>query len=250
MSQRAVIGIATQTLEAQPPRLPVSWVMGQRYVKVLTAAGGVPWLIPLLPDEPDVLRAIYDRLDGVLLAGGVDIDPGQYGEERHASCDRSDPARDWAEMRLIRWALDDGKPVLGICRGVQALNVACGGALYQDVAAQYAPAIKHDYFPSGEYARDYLAHPVEVRPDSRLGRLLGAGRVQVNSMHHQGLKALGRGLTAVAFAPDGLVEGVERPGDAFVVGVQWHPEELAEAHAPMRRLFADFVAAAKTVRTP
>ena len=244
MSQRPVIGIATQTLEAQPPRLPLCWVMGQRYVQVLTAAGGLPWLIPLLPDEPDVLRAVYDRLDGVFLTGGVDIDPGQYGEERHASCDRSDPARDWVEMRLIRWALEDGKPILGVCRGVQALNVACGGSLYQDVAAQYPLAVKHDYFPTGETPRAYLAHPVEVRPDSRLAGLLGAGRLQVNSMHHQGVKALGRDLAAVAFAPDGLVEGVERPGDAFVVGVQWHPEELVETYAPMRRLFTAFVAAA------
>jgi putative glutamine amidotransferase len=248
MAQRPLIGIAMQTLEAQPPRLPVCWVMGQRYVKVLTAAGGVPWLLPLLPDEPDVLRSAYERLDGVLVAGGVDIDPGQYGEERHARCDRSDPARDWTEMRLIRWALEDGKPVLGVCRGVQALNVACGGSLYQDVADQYAPAFKHDYFPNGEYTRDYLAHPVEVRPGSRLGRLLGEERLLVNSMHHQGLKALGKDLTAVAFAPDGLVEGVERPGDAFVVGVQWHPEELTDKHPPTRRLFAAFVAAAADPR--
>ena len=248
MSQRPIIGIATQTLEAQPPCLPLCWVMGQRYVRALTAAGGVPWLIPLLTDDADTLRSIYDHLDGIFLTGGVDIDPGLYGEERHPTCDRGDAARDWTELCLIRWALADGKPMFGVCRGVQALNVACGGSLYQDVAEQYASAIKHDYFANGVYRRDYLAHPVEVRPGSRLGRLLGAERVQVNSMHHQGVKALAPDLAAVAFAPDGLVEGVERPGDAFVIGVQWHPEELAEAHAPMRRLFTAFITAAVAFR--
>jgi putative glutamine amidotransferase len=245
---RPVIGLATQTLEPIPPRLPLCWVMGQRYVRVLAAAGAVPWLIPLLPGDEATLRAVYARLDGVFLTGGVDVDPGQYGEERGPACDRADAARDWTELTLIRWALADDKPVLGVCRGIQALNVACGGSLYQDVAGWRPDAIKHDYFPAAEYPRDYLAHPVRVTAGSRLGRLLGAGEVAVNSMHHQGLKRLAEGLTAVAFAPDGLVEGVERPGRSFVLGVQWHPEELTETQAPMRRLFTEFVAAAAAYR--
>jgi putative glutamine amidotransferase len=246
---RPVIGIATQTLEAVPGKLPRCWVMGQRYVRVLTAAGGVPWLIPLLPGDEDTLRAIYESLDGVFLTGGVDIDPSNYGEARHELCDRSDPPRDWTELTLIRWALADRKPTLGVCRGIQAINVALGGSLYQHIAAQHKDAIKHDYFPSvTPYGRDYLAHPVRVEPASRLGSVLGVASLPVNSMHHQGIKRLAPALVASAFAPDGLIEGVESGNGHYLMGVQWHPEELAEAHAPMGRLFADFIRAAAAFR--
>jgi putative glutamine amidotransferase len=249
VSARPVIGIATQTLEPVPGKQPLCWVMGQRYVRALTVAGGVPWLIPLLPGDDGTLRAIYEGLDGVFLTGGVDIDPSNYGEPRHELCDRSDPARDWTEMTLIRWALADHKPILGVCRGAQAINVALGGSLYQHIAAQHEGAIKHDYFPSvGAYPRDYLAHPVRVEPASRLGRILGATALPVNSMHHQGVKRLAPGLVASAFAPDGLIEGVESSNGHYLLGVQWHPEELTEAHAPMGQLFADFIRAAAALR--
>src|SRR5438128_328014 len=109
MARRPVIGLATQTQDPVPGKIPSCWIMGQCYVRVLTAAGGVPWLVPLLQDDEATLRAIYDRLDGILLTGGVDIDPAQYGEERHPLCDRGDRPRDWTEMRLIRWALADRK---------------------------------------------------------------------------------------------------------------------------------------------
>jgi putative glutamine amidotransferase len=245
MVRRPVIGIATQTLEAQPGKLPRCWVMGQRYVRALTAAGAVPWLIPLLRDDTATLRAIHDQLDGLFLTGGVDIDPALYGEARHARCDRSDPDRDWTEMTLIRWALEEDRPILGVCRGIQAMNVACGGSLYQDVTDQFPAAIKHDWFPGPpEYSRDYLAHTVRVEQGSRLGGLLQAEQLPVNSMHHQGIKALASDFRASAYAPDGLIEGIEKPGASFVIGVQWHPEELAEAHAPMKRLFTEFVCAA------
>ncbi len=249
MSHRPVVGIATQTLEAIPGKLPPCWVMGQRYVRVLAAAGAVPWLIPLLQGDPDTLRLTYDHLDAVFLTGGVDVDPAAYGEDRHEMCDRSDPARDEAEIHLVRWAMADHKPTLGVCRGIQVINVACGGSLYQHVADQMPHAIKHDYFPSAApFTRDYLAHPVAVEPASRLGRLLGASEVQVNSMHHQGIKRLAGDLAVSAVAPDGLIEGVEGRNGQYLVAVQWHPEELAEAHAGMRRLFTDFVEAAAAFR--
>jgi putative glutamine amidotransferase len=246
MSRRPVIGVATQSLEAIPGKLPHCWVMGQRYVRALAASGATPWLIPLLPDDEATLRDIYTHLDGLFLTGGVDIDPAQYGEERHERCDRSDSARDWTELNLIRWALADRLPILGVCRGIQALNVACGGSLYQDVTEQHTQAIKHDYFPSPAtgFTRDFLAHSVRIQPGSRLLQLLGSEQMAVNSMHHQGIKRLAPDLTATAFAPDGLIEAVERPDLPFVVGVQWHPEELVETQAPMRRLFVGFVTAA------
>jgi putative glutamine amidotransferase len=247
MSSRPVIGIATQTQEPLPGKLNYYWGVGQRYIRVLTSCGGVaPWIIPLLQNDEATLRAIYDRLDGVFLTGGVDVDPAHYGEERHPLCDRSDPPRDWTELTLIRWALADGKPFFGICRGVQVLNVACGGSLYQDVPSQYVGGVKHDCSPTPTgFSRDHLAHPVHIEPGSRLARTLGTEHCQVNSMHHQGIKKLAPGLTATAFAPDGLIEGVEAPGERFVVGVQWHPEELTDRDAVMRRLFTDFVSAAQ-----
>jgi putative glutamine amidotransferase len=248
VAPRSVVGIATQTLEAIPGKLPPCWVMGQRYVRVLTAAGAVPWLIPLLHGDTATLRHIYEELDAVFLTGGVDVDPSAYGEARHEMCDRCDPDRDETEIQLIRWAMADHKPILGVCRGIQIINVACGGSLYQHIADQFPEAIKHDYFPTGHYSRDHLAHPVRVEAGSRLGQVLAAPMVQVNSMHHQGIKRLAPDLRPSAFAPDGLIEGVESRSGQYLIGVQWHPEELVEQHAPMRKLFADFVAAAGATR--
>ena len=243
---RPTIGITTQTLEPTPGQLlPRCWVMSQRYVQVLAAAGGVPWVIPLLEGDEATLRAIYDRLDGLFLPGGVDVDPAAYGEARGPHCGPVDPARDWAELRLVRWALDDAKPVLAVCRGAQLLNVAFGGTLYQDIAAQHPEggAIKHDHFPTAGRRRDELAHTVRIAAGSRLARLLEAEVLPVNSMHHQGIARLAPGLVAVATAADGLVEGVETANGQFVLGVQWHPEDLVEVDPRMRRLFAELISA-------
>lgn len=249
MQVRPVIGIATQTLEAIPGELPMTWIMGQRYVRVLTSLGAVPWLIPLLPEDEETLRNIYERLDGVFLTGGVDVDPDSYREQRHPLCGKTDPPRDWTETRLIRWAIRDHKPVLGVCRGIQVINVAAGGTLYQDVQAQVPGAIKHDYFPTcGDYARDRLVHTVRLQPHTRLARILATDEVEVNSMHHQAVKDLAPGLVPCAFAPDGLIEGIEGANGQYLVGVQWHPEELADRMTPMRQLFASFLSAAAQYR--
>jgi putative glutamine amidotransferase len=245
-----VIGIATQTLEAVPGELPPTWIMGQRYVRVLTGCGAVPWLIPLLQGDEETLAAIFPHLDGVFLTGGVDVDPGAYREARHPLCGKTDPARDWTETRLIQWADRDHKPVLGVCRGVQIMNVAAGGTLYQDVQAQRPGAMRHDYFPTaaGTYRRDQLTHDIRVEPHSRLHTILGAEQTPVNSMHHQAIKDLAPGLVATAFAPDGVIEGVEGRNGQYLVGVQWHPEELADSMTSMRRLFTSFLEAAMAYR--
>ena len=139
------------------------------------------------------------------------------------------------------------KAVLGVCRGMQLINVAAGGTLYQDLAEQREGSIKHDYFPfkGQSYTRDYLAHPVAVTEDSRLARLFGAGELLVNSMHHQGVRELGSGLRETAVAPDGLIEGIEATSGGYVFAVQWHPETLTESNDQMRELFDDFIAAAR-----
>ena len=247
MEYRPTIGVPTQTLQAIdgiPEGIPHSWVMNHRYFRALASVGAIPFMVPLLDDDELTLRGLYERLDGVFVAGGVDVDPASYGEERHALCGSTDLPRDRVEFLFTRWALEDGKPVFGVCRGMQVLNVVRGGTLYQDCTALYPGAIKHDYFPTQGHARDYLAHEIEVVPGSRLHDAFGAETVPVNSMHHQGIKAVGDGLTATAFSPDGLIEALEAEHHRFAVGVQWHPEMLVERDPGTRRLFEAFVEAA------
>ena len=246
MTRRPLIGISTQTMhsiDGIPEGLPASWMMNQRYIQAVAEVEGAPVMIPLLDQDLETLRAVYDGLDGVLIPGGVDMDPHTFGEKRGSRLGRIDPARDTVELQLTRWAIADKKPLLGLCRGSQVINVAQGGTLYQDLDADYSNPIKHDYFPTAGFARDYLAHPVSVVPTSRLGRILERAEVQVNSMHHQGVKKLGEGLVVSALAPDGLIEGIESSNGHFMVGVQWHPESLVDHDNGMRRLFSTFISA-------
>jgi putative glutamine amidotransferase len=242
--RRPVIGIPTQTLQSLggvSAEIPASWVMSQRYVLTLTNAGAIPWLIPLIDD--DTLRGVYDSLDAVFLPGGADIDPASYGRQPHALCDKTDRDRDRVELALARWALADGKPMLGVCRGMQLINVAAGGTLFEDIAEQMPGAIRHDYFPFSEpgFSRDYLAHDVDVVAGSRLARVFGPGSLMVNSMHHQGIRDLGEGLAVTARAPDGLIEALEGRDDCYLVGVQWHPEALTDSQEAPKDLFREFV---------
>ena len=204
---RPLIGVTTQTLQAIdgiPEGLPHSVVMNQRYYHAVASAGGAPVLVPLL-DDLETLRAIYERMDGILIPGGVDVDPEAFGEKPHERLGRIDPARDRVEIQLVKWAVEDDKPLLGLCRGLQVINVALGGTLYQDLETEYPNAIKHDYFPTYGYSRDHLAHDVAVEAGSRMRHALVNAAVPVNSMHHQGIKALATRLSASAVAPDGLI---------------------------------------------
>ncbi|HEV7703981.1 MAG TPA: gamma-glutamyl-gamma-aminobutyrate hydrolase family protein [Gemmatimonadaceae bacterium] len=243
MTPRPIIGITTQTLEPVPGELPRCWVMSQRYVDVLTSVGAIPWIIPLTTDTA-TLRAVYERLDGVFLPGGVDMGPDQYSEPRLPVCGVTDPDRDRVEVALVQWAMAERKPVLAVCRGVQVLNVAAGGTLYQDLAEWCEAAIKHDYWPMEPKQRRDLVHEVIIEPGTQLAQIIGAGSTTVNSMHHQGIKKLAPGLVVNALAPDGLIEGVEGRDESYLVGVQWHPEELVESDPAMRRLFESFIESA------
>jgi len=242
---RPLIGIPAQTLQAIddiPAVLPHSWVMNSRYYLAAADMGAVPVMVPLFDQDDATLRALYDRLDGVLLAGGVDLEPGTFGEAPHPRLGRTDPARDQVELKLARWAIAEGKPLLGLCRGHQVLNVALGGTLYQDIEAQVPGAIRHDYFPG--FPRDYLAHQVTVTPGSRLHAAARGSTMPVNSMHHQAVKTLAPGLVATAHAEDGVIEAIETEGPGYLVGVQWHPEVFEKRDERIQRLFGGFITAA------
>ena len=243
--RRPVIGVATQTLPGIAGQRPNCWIMGHRYVEALRNAGALPWLIPLIPQDPDTLHAIFEKLDGVFLTGGVDVDPSRYGEPKSALCGTTDPDRDAVELMLLQHALARHMPVLAVCRGIQIVNVAMGGTLYQDVSSQVPASMKHDYFPTAvSPSRAYLAHDVLIESGSRLGDIVGGSVAPVNSMHHQAIKDLAHGLRPSAHAPDGIIEGVEGMNGQYLIAVQWHPEELAETQPGMKRLFSSFVSAA------
>lgn len=245
---RPLIGIPTQTLQAIdgiPEGLPHSWVMNSRYYLAAAEAGAAPMMIPLFDEDPGALRAVYEKLDGLLLAGGVDMDPRTFDEAPHPQLGRTDAARDAVELQLVKWAIADQKPILGLCRGHQILNVALGGTLYQDIEAEIPSALKHDYFPTAGYPRDYLAHEVAVTPGSRLHAAFQAPIIPVNSMHHQAVKTLAPSLRVSGHAPDGVIEAIESGTDHFLVGVQWHPEIFGHKDSRTRRLFSAFIDAAR-----
>jgi putative glutamine amidotransferase len=240
MSRRApLIGVSTSiTVGASPERAYVN----SAYLHAVQQAGGVPVALPPQLSSAS-MRQLAGDLQGLLLTGGGDMDPALFGETPHATLYDVAPARDTLETSVLHVALDRGLPVLAVCRGLQVLNVALGGSLHQDVGTDPGTQLAH----SQKEPRDQPTHKVKLTPGCRLAATLGADELEVNSMHHQAIKRLGRGLTAVAWAPDQIVEGAEI-GDPsrFVLGVQWHPEELVGHSEPARRLFAALVAAART----
>lgn len=210
----------------------------QTYVRAVTAVGLAPMLIP--PVEGAALAAIFATLDGLLLPGGGDVDPARYGEARLDACQASDSERDALELALTGMALERDLPVFGICRGMQTLNVASGGALYQDLPTQLPAARRHEM---SHLARDTRAHEISVERGSHLGAILGVERLAVNSLHHQAVSRPGDGVRIVARADDGVAEGMELPGHRFALAVQYHPEELFASDALSRALFAAFARA-------
>jgi putative glutamine amidotransferase len=223
--------------------------LNEPYLIGIRDAGGLPLVLTPV-HQGESLRALYAWLDGVLLTGGEDVEPARYGETvRHATVE-SVAERDALEFQLLQWALADGLPVFAICRGIQVLNVALGGTLYQDLPSEpdRPAAVAHDQGAlDPPVPRVEPSHAVTVQPGSFLAGLIGDGERAVNSMHHQGIKALAPALSPVGFAPDGLIEAVEANDagpSSFLVGVQWHPEELAVGgDLASRRLFEAFVTA-------
>ena len=218
---RPLIGVTTSelrpsgssTLRRQGEPAHPEMALGMTYLQAIERAGAVPVVLP--PCVSD-LESLISRLDGVCLSGGPDLDPEAYGaSERHAELGPTEPSLDAFELALARAALGRGMPLLGICRGAQTLNVACGGTLHQHLPGhrQGEPGCQ-------------VSHEVEVLPGTRLAGVIGPGSVAVNSFHHQAVDRLGHGLRVCARATDGTVEGIEGPG--FAIGVKWHAETLAD----------------------
>lgn len=199
----------------------------QPYVAALENAGVEVVLIP--PGS----RTELGDLDGLVLSGGIDVNPALYGQERHPKADEPDDARDSTELTLLREALDRDVPVLAICRGMQLFNVAHGGTLTQHIEETGT----HQRY---DQPKLQPVHSAEVQPGSKLAGITGAGAVQVNSRHHQAVADVGDGLVVSALSGDGVVEGVERPDKKFAVAVQWHPEDQAATDPVQAKLFEDF----------
>jgi putative glutamine amidotransferase len=216
--------------------------VAKSYTRAVIRAGGIPLIIP--PNLPgESLLTILPHLGGILFTGGGDVHPRHYGGENSDLVNHVDEERDRVEIALVREAFQADIPFMGICRGLQMINVALGGTLYEDISTFNADALQHQQ--SGEHPRDFLAHPVEILSNSRLAGILGSRSLDVNSLHHQGIRQLSPQLIATAWAPDGIIEAVEAPGHRFVLAVQWHPESLPEDPA-MQNLFRALVETASS----
>lgn len=206
------------------------------YVRSVIGAGGIPLVLPPLMGANHA-EEIIEVLDGLVLSGGEDVDPRHYGQSPHPTvANNIDPLRDAQELALFKLAQNRSLPVLAICRGIQLVNVALGGTLWQDLPSDKPGALAHNQ-PDGRTAR---THSVEITPGSRIEQALGATRIEVNTFHHQSIRDLAPGLVVTAKAPDGEIEGVESPkGAPWLLAVQWHPEEFhAQNAAPDHGLFA------------
>jgi putative glutamine amidotransferase len=239
---KPIIGITTgrrnEACDAGVRPSPVAGIP-LAYPQAVERAGGAPVLLPR-SDNQDTIAAVVARIDGLLLTGGGDVVSLRYGDEPHPKTGGQDPVRDAAEILALQAALARGLPVLGICRGIQLLNVALGGTLVQDIPDQIPGACQHSAQPVGAA----LIHTVDIEPDSVLARVLGVTSTGVNSTHHQAVGRLAPGLRITARARDGVIEAVESADGRPILAVQWHPETICQDYPPFRRIFDWLVAAA------
>ena len=223
-----------RTPQGEPPHTEMS--LGLAYVRAVSAAGGIPVVLPPLPET--ALAPLLDRFAGICLSGGPDLDPSTYGAERHRELGPTEPDADRFEIELAQLAWERNLPLLAICRGSQTLNVARGGTLIQHLPELEQVTIEHRQTEAG----DAVTHAVELDGDSMLAGFAGT-RIEVNSFHHQGLDRLGTGLRVVGRSPDGVVEAIEGIDRRFVIGVQWHAECLT-SRPEQARLFEGLIEAA------
>lgn len=234
-SSTPLIGITIGRLSN--PKIPSTFAIGEAYVQAIQKAGGNPILLPMGLTTENALDAL-STLSGIVFTGGGDVAPEWYGAEPDDRIHSIDRDRDRQESLLVKAAVENNLPFLGICRGIQIINVTLGGSLYADILDDHPAAIKHDYYP--DWSRDHYAHSIDIRSGCVLANIFGQTEVQVNSLHHQGIRTLAKDLEAIAFAPDALIEAVILQNHPFGLAVQWHPECLPDDFA-MQSLFSAFV---------
>lgn len=221
-----------------------TYFLRARYIRAVEELGGIPLILPLV-SEPSSRRRLLDLVDGLLITGsGPDLPPHLYGEQQRYKFPLVSERRADFELELVHQARKRDLPLLGICGGMQTVNVACGGSLYQDIPAQVPGALDHRQKAKAVH----VAHPVTVTPRSLLHKVVAKSKLMVNSSHHQSVKTVAPSLKASAVAPDGIIEAIESIPHRFLLAIQWHPEFLFERHAVHRRLFEALLRAARRTR--
>ena len=238
---RPIIGITCTTIGSDESS--AGHGIGVNYINAVEHAGGLPVLLPLIQSN-SCIGDFLNLIDGLLLSGGVDVDPLLYGEEPHPKTGRIDVGKDRIEISLIPRTLEIDMPVLGICRGIQMLNVAAGGTLHQDIYMNSNATLKH----SQDAPRWYATHDIQIQKGSRLLDILGHSTIRVNSFHHQAVKEVAPDFVISAVASDGIIEGIESTRHSFAIGVQCHPEGMWQNSAPVTSLFVAFVEAAEAYK--
>lgn len=214
-------------------------IIARDYARAIEYAGGTPLLMPHVGDI-ECINQYLEVLDGLVLSGGGDIDPLLFGQEPHQNIGSVDRVRDEMELQLTQKALTQDLPILAICRGIQMLNVAAGGTIYQDIAAEMPqPTLCHSQSGAGWYA----SHTIDILSDSHLLQIFGSPTVHVNSFHHQAVREVGEDFIVTARARDNVIETIESPPHRFALGVQWHPEMMWERHPEALNLFTAFLKA-------
>jgi putative glutamine amidotransferase len=221
-----------------------TYFLRARYIRAVEDLGGIPLILPLVA-SPDARRRLLDSVDGLLLTGsGPDLPPRLYGERQRYQFPLVSERRADFELELVHQARTRDLPLLAICGGMQTVNVACGGSLFQDIPSQVHDALNHRQ----KTTATHVSHPVAVTPKSLLKKIVDATLLMVNSSHHQSVKKVAPSLIASAVAPDGIVEAIESPAHRFLLAIQWHPEFLFTRHAAHRRLFEALLRAARRTR--
>jgi len=242
--RRPTIGLTPDVEDASGTEIPPRYVLKSPYADAVFRAGGLPMVLPLASDQ-GMIDAFLDRISGLVVTGGAfDVPPEAYGESARDGLGALKPARTFFETALLQAALRRNLPVLGICGGMQLLNVVLGGTLFQDIQRELPEARNHEQ----AHDRAHPSHPVEVREGTVLAELVGRGQLMVNSTHHQAVSRLGEGLVASAVAPDGVVEAIESSNGGFAVGVQWHPELLLQSMPLQLGIYRGLVTRARDAR--
>jgi putative glutamine amidotransferase len=237
---RPLIGITTgEIYNLTSPWSPQAYGQSYTYSDAIIRVGGIPVLIPITSDRT-TLEQLYTKLDGILFAGGNDIDPKLYGEEASEYTTDVSVKRDEIEVMLMEWTLRDRKPLLGICRGAQLWNALRGGSLYQNISTDISTATDHDISTKLENL-EHLAHALKIDEASRFAEIISSTTINANSHHHQAIKMIGKGIKACGWAEDGIIEVIEADDDSYAIGLQCHPESLQDVEPKWDLVFKSFI---------